>query len=301
MKRTDIVVIGAGIAGITAAIYLKRANANFILLEGVAPGGKLNQLKTIENYPGYKSISGIELQLKLLEQLKSLNIQITYGKVQNILKTKEGFEVVSDVDSIETKAVIIASGLSTKSELIKGEKEYFGRGVSYCATCDGNFFKNQDVAVIGNNNVALEESLYLSGLAKNVFIFIPDEKILGDEILTKKIQSTDNIKVILNQKVIEIKGDDFGVTSISTNNNEYKVMGVFPYTGKKTTTEFLSGLNPEMHNFALKVNEQMKTNIDGLYAAGDIIDKSLRQLVTAASDGAIAATNAIIFVKQIHL
>lgn len=300
MKQTDIVIIGAGIAGITAAIYLKRANADFILLEGSLPGGKLNQLKKIENYPGYSSISGLDLQLKLLEQLKSLNIKITYGTVQNILMEKEGFEVITDKDSIATKAVIVASGLSTKSELIKGEKEYFGRGVSYCATCDGNFFKNQDVAVIGNNNIVLEESLYLANLAKKIYIVSPDEKINGDLELINKITKLNNIEIIVDNLVFEIKGDDFGVTSIRTSKGEYKVSGVFPYTGKKTTTEFLSGLNPIMNNYALVVDKNMKTNIDGLYACGDIVDKNLRQLVNAASEGAIAATNAFIFVKQIH-
>lgn len=301
MKKTDIVVIGAGIAGITAAIYLKRANADFIILEGMLPGGKLNQLKTIENYPGYQKISGSDLQIKLLEQLRNLDVKITYGQVQSILKEDGGFEVVTDVDSIDAKAIIVASGLSSKSEMIKGEKEYFGMGVSYCATCDGNFFKNQDIAVLGNNDIALEEALYLSGLAKHVYILVPDEEIQGDSNLINKVNSSKNIEIKISEKAVEIAGDQFGVTSVKTTKNEYKVNGVFPYTGKKTSTEFLSGLHPDSNNFALKVDNQMKTNIDGLYAAGDIVDKTLRQLVTSANDGAIAATNAIIFVKQIHL
>lgn len=301
MKKTDVVVIGSGIAGITASIYLRRANVDFVLLEGTAPGGKLNQLKNIENYPGYSSISGTELQLKLLDQLKSLDIKITYGKVQNILKEQSGFEVITDVDSFETKAVIVACGLSTKSEMIKGEKEYFGRGVSYCATCDGNFFKNQDVAVIGNNNIVLEESLYLSGLARTVYIFVPDKKIQGDELLVNRIKNQQNIKVFEDEIVSEIHGDEFGVTSIETNSREIGVSGVFPYTGKKVATEFLNSLNPEIHKFAVVVDDHMESSIKGLFAAGDIVEKQLRQIVTAANDGAIAATNAIILVKQIHL
>lgn len=300
MKQTDIVIIGAGIAGITAAIYLKRANVDFILLEGSLPGGKLNQLKNIENYPGYSSISGMDLQIKLIDQLKSLNIKITYGNVQNILMEKEGFKVITDKDSILSKSVIVASGLSHKSELIIGEKEYFGKGVSYCATCDGNFFKNQDVAVIGNNNVVLEESLYLSNLAKKIYIIVPDEKLDGDSELINKIKKLHNIEIIVNDKVIEIFGDEYGVISVKTLKNEYKVSGVFPYIGKKIGAEFLNNLNPTMNNNTLVVDKNMKTNIEGLYACGDIIDKNLRQLINAASEGAVAATNAILFVKQIH-
>lgn len=300
MKRTEIVVIGAGIAGITASIYLKRANVDFVLLEGMNPGGKLNQLKVIENYPGYASISGSDLQLKLVEQLRSLNIKITYGNVQNILKENDGFEVKTDVDSYEAKAVIVASGLVTKSELIKGEKEYFGRGVSYCATCDGNFFKNLDVAVIGNNNIAIEEAIYLARLSKKVHIIVPDKKLEGSNESIKKLEEYKNVELHFGELVKEINGDDIGVTNIKTESNVYNVSGVFPYLGKKIAAEFLANLNPEMHSFALITDSKMMTNIPGLFAAGDIVDKNLRQLVNAASEGAVAATNAIIFVKQIH-
>ena len=298
MKKTNIVIIGAGIAGITAAIYLKRANADFVILEGSIPGGLLNKLKTIENYPAYPNISGQELIMKLMEQMKHLDIEITYGNVQSILKEKDGFEVKSDVDAYECKAVIVATGTSQSSNTIPGEEKFAGLGVSYCATCDGNFFKGQDVAVIGNNDIALEEGLYLSNLVNKLYLINPDEELAGNKKLIDAVNNAKNIELLNESKVESINGDDFGVTSISVNNKEIPVLGVFPYVGKKTTTQILNNLKPEMKGIFVKVDSSMQTNIDGLFAAGDLVEKKLRQLVTAANDGAIAATSAFQYVKQ---
>lgn len=298
MKKTDIVVIGAGIAGLTAAIYLKRANADFVILEGSFPGGLLNKLKTIENYPAYPNITGQELIMKLMEQLKHLDIEITYGNVQSILKEKEGFEVKSDVDAYECKAVIVATGTSQSSNTIPGEEKFAGLGVSYCATCDGNFFKGQDVAVIGNNDIALEEGLYLSNIVNKLYLINPDEELSGNKKLIDAVSKAKNIVLFNSSKVESINGDDFGVTSISVNKKEIPVMGVFPYVGKKTTTQILNNLKPEMKGIYVKVDSSQQTNIEGLFAVGDLVDKKLRQLVTAANDGAIAATSAFQYVKQ---
>ena len=298
MKKTEIVVIGAGIAGLTAAIYLKRANADFVIIEGGFPGGLLNKLKTIENYPSYPSITGSELTIKLMEQIKSLGIEITYGNAQSILKENEGFEVKTDVDSYECKAVIVATGVSQSNDTIPGQVKYAGMGVSYCATCDGNFFKGLDVAVIGNNNIAIEESLYLANLVNKLYLVNPDEELSGDAKLVSNVNKYKNIEVINKSKVDSINGDDFGVTSISVNGKELSVAGVFPYIGKKTTTQILGNLKPDMKGIYVKVDANQQTNIEGLYAAGDIIDKKLRQLVTAANDGAIAAISASQYVKQ---
>lgn len=298
MKKTEIVVIGAGIAGLTAAIYLKRANADFVIIEGGFPGGLLNKLKTIENYPSYPSITGSELTIKLMEQIKSLGIEITYGNAQSILKENEGFEVKTDVDSYECKAVIVATGVSQSNDTIPGQEKYAGMGVSYCATCDGNFFKGLDVAVIGNNNIAIEESLYLANLVNKLYLVNPDEELSGDAKLVSNVNKYKNIEVINKSKVDSINGDDFGVTSISVNGKELSVAGVFPYIGKKTTTQILGNLKPDMKGIYVKVDANQQTNIEGLYAAGDIIDKKLRQLVTAANDGAIAAISASQYVKQ---
>lgn len=298
MKKTDIVVIGAGIAGLTAAIYLKRANANFVIVEGGFPGGLLNKLKTIENYPAYPNITGPELVIKLMEQVKHLGIEITYGNTQSILKETAGFEVVTDFDSYDCKAVIVATGVSQAQSIIPGQDKFAGLGVSYCATCDGNFFKGQDVAVIGNNDIALEESLYLANLVKKLYLINPDEQLVGSKSNLDLISKANNIEILNNKNVEKINGDDFGVTSITVDGKDISVVGVFPYIGKKSTTQILNNLKPDMHGIYVKVDANQQTNIDGLFAAGDLVDKKLRQLVTAANDGAIAATAAFGYVSR---
>jgi thioredoxin reductase (NADPH) len=227
-----------------------------------------------------------------MEQLRFNHIDVTYGNVQTILKEEGGFEVVTDVESYETKAVIVATGVTQAAQTIPGEEKYSGAGVSYCATCDGNFFKGLDVAVVGNNNIALEEAMYLSNLVGNLYFICPDDELLGDSKLVEKVKNSSNIKVILSSQVEEIVGDDFGVTGIKVKGETIPVAGVFPYVGKKSTSMVLNNLKPEKQGIFLKVNEECMTNIEGLYAAGDLVAKKLKQLVTAAGDGATAATAA---------
>ena len=299
MKKTDIVIIGSGMAGLSAAIYLRRANADFVLVEGNMAGGMLNQLKSVENYPAMPNTTGSDILIALMDQLRFNNIVVTYGKVQTILKEGDGFEVVTDVESYDAKAVIVATGVSNTSNSIPGEEKFAGQGVSYCATCDGNFFKGADIAVVGNNNICLEEAIYLANLAKKVYLICPDDEVQGDKDLVKKINEYTNIEFIFSSQVKEIIGDDFGVTGIKVNDRVIDVMGVFPYVGKKSTSQILNNLKPEKEGIFLKVDEEMKTNVPGLYAAGDIVAKKLKQLVTAAGDGAAAATSADNYVKLI--
>ena len=297
MKKTDIVIIGSGIAGITAAVYLKRANADFVLLEGNFVGGMLNQLKSVENFPAMENTTGSDILIALVDQLRFNNIQVTYGNVQTILKEEDGFEVVTDVESYETKTVIVATGVAVSSNSIPGEDKFAGQGVSYCATCDGNFFKGADIAVVGNNNICLEEAIYLANLAAKVYFICPDEELQGDKELVEKIKQYPNVEFKFSSEVQEIVGDDFGVTGIKVNDSVINVMGVFPYVGKKSTSQILNNLKPEKQGIFLKVDEEMRTNIPGLYAAGDIVAKKLKQLITAAGDGAAAATSADNYVK----
>ena len=297
MKKTDIVIIGSGMAGMSAALYLKRANADFVMLEGNMAGGLLNQLKSVENYPAMPNTTGPEILIALMDQLRFNNIPVVYGNVQTILKEENGFEVVTDVESYETKAVIVATGVAVSNNSIPGEEKFAGQGVSYCATCDGNFFKGADIAVIGNNNIAIEEAIYLANIVNKVYFVCPDENLQGDSNLIEKIKEYKNIEFILNTQVQEIVGDDFGVTGIKINDKVIDVMGVFPYVGKKSTSQILNNLKPDKQGIFLKVNEEMNTNIPGLFAAGDIVSKKLKQLVTAAGDGASAATSADNYVK----
>lgn len=292
MKKTDIVIIGSGMAGIAAALYLKRANADFVILEGSMAGGMLNQLKTVENFPAAGKTTGNDILISLMNQLRYNNIPLIYGNVQTILKEGDGFEVVTDVESYDAKAVIVATGISQISKTIPGEEKFAGLGVSYCATCDGNFFKGADVAVVGNNNIALEEALYLANLVNKLYLVCPDEKLSGDESLIKKIDSAKNVETILDTNVDEIVGDDFGVTGMKISGKTIGISGIFPYIGKKSTTQILNNLKPEMKGIFVKANEERMTNIPGLYVAGDIVDKKVKQLVTAAGDGASAAVSA---------
>lgn len=291
MIKTDIAIIGAGIAGICAANYLKLANADFLIFEGDKIGGKLNQLKDIGNFPALGKTNGENIQKKLIEQIENLDIKIRKENVQTILKIDDGFEIKSDKENYHVKKVIIATGNSLNSQTILGEEKYIGQGVSYCAVCDGNFFKNLDVAVVGNNNIALEEAIYLSNLAKTLYLVSPNS-LIGDEKLIMALKEKNNVKILENSIVSEIVGDPFGVTGIKVDNKIISVSGVFPYLGKKTTTQILNNLKPNMKNGCLVVDELMMTNIKNLYGAGDIVYKSLKQLITAANDGAIAAISA---------
>ncbi len=290
MKRTDIIVIGAGMAGLTSAIYLKRANANFILLEGLLPGGLLNSLKDIENYPGFPKTSGKDIMVSLMNQVRSLGIEITYGNVQSVLKDPYGFKVVADSDIYLTKAVIVASGYRIDSEPLKGEKEYLGRGVSYCATCDGNFFKDQDVAIYGSGESAKEEALYLSNIVRTLYFV--------SESLPNELKK-ENVKFI-KSSIVEICGDDFGVNKIKLKNNEeIPCYGVFVYQGKKLASEFLNNIKPSMNNNFIISDDEMMSDIPGLFVAGDVRNKVLRQLITAANDGAIAAISANKYIRNL--
>lgn len=289
--KTKVVIIGAGIAGITLAIYLRRANIDFVLLEGDKVGGKLNIINKIENYPGLLSISGEELINNLKHQLDYFKIETRYGLVQTILKNEGGFEVKTDVESIISSVVVVATGTSAPKEEIVNETKYRGLGVSYCATCDGSFFKGLDVAVYGNNNIALEEALYLSNLASKVYFISKDNRLIGDELLVKELSEKANVEVRLNETILEIHGDLYGVNEILLSNNEViPVMGVFPYSGYKSSAAFLANLSPNMNKTFLTVNEEFMTSIPGLYAIGDCIDKKVRQLATSANDGAIASS-----------
>lgn len=299
MRKTSVVIIGSGIGGITTAIYLKRANVDFILLEAKDLGGKLHMLHKIENYPGYSSISGEELVAHLKEQLDNFGIVVEKQCVQSILKNEEGFEVKTDIESIVAKAVVVASGIITKTDSIKGEKEFLGKGVSYCATCDGNFFKGVPVAVYGNNDIALEEAMYLSNLAEKVHLIVRESELKGNPKDIEVINKTPNISLYLGKEVSEIKGDMYGVTSVLLNDgNDIPVYGIFPYVGEKSALEFLTNLKPNSQNGYIFVDENKMSNIPGLFAVGDITFKKVRQLVTAASDGAIASSAIVNFLKE---
>ncbi|NMV82506.1 MAG: FAD-dependent oxidoreductase [Erysipelotrichia bacterium] len=302
-KQIDVAIIGGGIAGITAGLYVKRSNLSVIAIDRNVFGGKLAKLGDIYNYPGFEAISGPELAYKLMEQAEKNGVELEYGNVLNVTKQDNGlFLVQTEEHFIEAKVVIIATGTIEKQLGIPGEKQFLNRGVSYCATCDGPLYRNKEVAVVGYLDTALDEAIYLSGIAKKVYLI---SKVRLEDIESSKLPNAikrPNIDILAFSDVLSIKGTDHVesilVSNLETNNEqEIKVSAVFPYIGQKTLTEFLANLKVETRNGYLVVSKDMETNVPGLLAAGDTIDKKLRQLVTAAGDGCIAAATAIRYIK----
>ncbi len=302
-KQIDVAIIGGGIAGLTAGLYVKRSNLSVMAIDRSVFGGKLAKLGKIYNYPGFEAISGPELAYKLMEQADKNGIELEYGSVINITKQDDGLFLVQTEDKmINAKVVIIATGTIERQLGIPGEKEFLNRGVSYCATCDGPLYRNKEVAVVGYLDTALEEALYLSGIAKTVYVI---SRVSQEDIESEKLPALlnrDNVKIIVSSDAIKILGQDhvegIVIKNLSTNEEEnYQVNAVFPYIGQKTLTEFLANLKVETRNGYLVVSKDMETNVPGLLAAGDTVDKKLRQLVTAAGDGCIAAATAIRYIK----
>lgn len=300
MKEVDVVIIGSGIAGISAAIYLKRSSLSFVLLDKSMPGGKLNIIHRIDNYPGYPSISGLELSKSLLEQCKQLGIEFSYGEVNKVEKADSNFLTRTDIDSYLSKVVIVASGLSEAKLNIPGEKQYFGKGVSYCATCDGPFFKNKDVAIYGYKDFAFEDAIYLSSLVNRLYFILPKSP-LATETHLNEVKKAKNITIFDGYSLKEIKGDN-KVNSIVINkdneNKELEVSAIFPLFEQISSSSFLSSLNIKMSNGFIDADKDGKTNVDGVYAVGDIVNKKLRQLINAASEGALAAISSINYVRS---
>lgn len=300
MKEVDVVIIGSGIAGISAAIYLKRSSLSFVLLDKSMPGGKLNIIHRIDNYPGYPSISGLELSKSLLEQCRQLGIEFSYGEVNKVEKVDSNFLTRTDIDTYLSKVVIVASGLSEAKLNIPGEKQYFGRGVSYCATCDGPFFKNKDVAIYGYKDFAFEDAIYLSSLVNRLYFILPKPP-LATETHLNEVKKAKNITIFDGYSLKEIKGDN-KVNSIVINkdneNKELEVSAIFPLFEQISSSSFLSPLNIKTSNGFIDVDKDGKTNVDGVYAVGDIVNKKLRQLINAASEGALAAISSINYVRS---
>lgn len=285
----DSIIIGAGISGMTAAIYLKRYNLNVLIIEKEIPGGQISKASIIENYPGIEKIDGITLSTNLLKQIENLELKLNYEEVKEIKEENNIKIIKTEKNEYKTKSVIIATGRRPKSLNI-GEEKYIGKGLSYCATCDGMFYKNKQVIVVGGGNSALEESLYLSDICKKVTILNRSDKLKADEILVNKVQTKENIEILYNEEIKNIQEENDKIIGIITKNDKEIICdGIFVYIGLTPNTEFLKEIQKE--NEYILVNSNQETNIKGIYAVGDVTKKQLYQLVTAASDGAIAANH----------
>lgn len=289
----DCIIIGAGPAGMTSAIYLLRANKKILLLESSSYGGQIINASNIENYPGYESISGFELATNMYNQVKKLGGEIKY---ETVIRVNEDKTVVTNKDTYQATSVIIATGVQNRKLNLPNEKEFIGKGVSYCATCDGNFFKNKIVAVNGGGNTALEDALYLSELAKEVYLIHRRDEFRGDNKYLDEIKSKDNIKLILNSNIISINGNE-RLESITVKNNSeeettIEINGLFIAIGQEPKNEIFNNV-VDLENGYIKTIDDVHTKTKGIYVAGDTRTKELRQLTTAVSDGSIAASIAI--------
>lgn len=290
----DVVVIGAGVAGMTSAIYLKRAGLNCLLIEGETPGGQVTKTITITNYPGFKSITGAELATKVLSQVRELGVDILYQKVENV-KLDQDMKIITldDQKEIVTKNVIIATGRNPKKIGLPNEEKLAGRGVSYCATCDGALFKGEEVVVIGGGDTALEEAIYLSSLCKKVTLIHRRDEFRAKSYLQEELRYIDNIEIITNANVTELIETDGKLSHVRINKENQveniKASGCFIFIGYIPQTDYFSYLGIRNEQGFIPTNANMETTVKGVYAVGDVREKEVCQIVTAASDGAIAA------------
>lgn len=288
----DVIIVGMGIGGITAGIYAKRANLNVLLLDKSAPGGLLNNIDLISNYPGFIDIKGPDLALKLFEQVKSIEIPYKLEEVIKIKVNEDIKEVITNSNTYQTRNIIIATGTHPKYLGLDNEKELLGRGLSTCALCDGTFYKDKVIAVVGNGNSALQESLYLAKLAKKVYLLNRKDSFKGEEYLQDKVKNKENIEIKYNVSITKYNEVNNKIESIQLSNNEkIKVSGVFIYVGYKANSELVNGLDIINADGRIMVDNNCETKIKGLYAVGDVNDKGIYQLITASNDGVIAIAN----------
>lgn len=297
----DLIIIGAGPAGLTAAIYAQRMRLKTILLEREMVGGQIARSDIIENYPGFPSISGMELMRKFEEHALGLGLEIRLAGVENIAPEGSGKVVKTSAGELRAKAVIVATGANPKRLGAAGEKEFFGKGVSYCATCDGPFFKGQRVVVAGGGDTAVKEAVFLSKLAKKVYVVHRRDQLRAEKILEEKALSTPNMEILWSHILKEIKGSKVveGVVLVDLKTKREKEVpaeGVFIFVGVNPATDFVD-VEKDERGF-IKTDMTMETSVKGIFAAGDCRITPLRQVSTAVGDGAIAAYSAEGYIER---
>lgn len=286
MEEHKVVILGSGIAGMTAGIYLKRGGLDVLVVEDNIPGGVLNEIPSIENYPGYEEISGPDLAMNIYNQLTKLGVKILNKKITSIdLNNK----IINN--NIKYEYLVIATGRKSKMLSLEHEKELLGKGISTCALCDGFFYKDKKVAVVGGGSSSLTEALYLSKICKEVIIIHRRDKLTSDKYLIDKVNSTKNIKVLYNSNITKYNKNNNKLTSVIINNKDnLEVEGVFLAIGSTPNSEIF---NVNKDNNYIIVDSNYMTNIDKVYAIGDVIKKDYYQLSTAASDAVVASSNII--------
>ena len=299
----DTIIIGAGPAGMTAALYAARSNLKVALIEGGLPGGQMNNTSDIENYPGYANISGPELAEKMFEPLENLGVEHLYGFVKNIEDHGDVKKVITDDEEFETRTVIVATGSKHRLLGVPGEEELNSRGVSYCAVCDGAFFRDQDLLVVGGGDSAVEEAIFLTQFAKSVTIVHRRDELRAQKVLQDRAFANEKIKFIWDSVVKEIKGES-RVESVVIENvktgqvTEQAFGGVFIYVGLDPVSDFVQELQIRDQAGWIVTDDHMKTSVAGVFAVGDVRQKDLRQVTTAVGDGAIAGQEAYKYITE---
>lgn len=307
----DLVVSGGGPAGMTAAIYAQRANLKTVIIEKYIAGGKMIKTSEIENYPGYDYILGPELSEKMQKQVEKLQVEFVTDEVIKITDSenhKIKTVILSSGDVLTAKGVIIATGSLERKIGVPGEEEYANRGVSYCAVCDGALFKNKIISVVGGGYAACEESLYLTRFTSKVNLIHRRDQFRADDKTVNKVKNNENINLITDHVVLKVLGTEdkkkvgkLKIQNIKTKEiSEITTDALFPYIGSDPVTKFVKDLDICDSNGYIIVNDKCQTKIPGLYAAGDVIAKNLRQIVTAVNDGAIAAQYLINFIDNFN-
>ncbi|WP_019790329.1 thioredoxin-disulfide reductase [Streptococcus sobrinus] len=300
----DTLVIGSGPGGMTAALYAGRSNLKVGLIEQGAPGGQMNNTSDIENYPGFETISGPDLSMKMYEPLEKFGVENIYGIVENIEDHGDFKRVLTADEHYDAKTIILATGAKHRLVGVSGEQEYNSRGVSYCAVCDGAFFRDQDLLVIGGGDSAVEEGIYLTQFAKKVTIVHRRDQLRAQKILQDRAFANDKIDFIWDSVVEEIKGDDVKVRSVAIKNvktgqvTDHDFGGIFVYVGLDPVSSMVKDLGITDEAGWVITDDKMKTSRPGIFAIGDIRQKDLRQIATAVGDGAIAGQEVYNYITE---
>ena len=305
-KLWDVIIVGAGPAGLTAAIYAARARLSFIVIERFSPGGQIMLSDCVENYPGFpEGVSGMELMDRMRKQAEYFGAKIITGEAKGLEEYRRMKVLYVDSEWYEAKTIIIATGTSPKKLEVPGEEEFVGRGVSYCATCDGPFYRGQTVAVVGGGDTAVQEAIFLTKFASKVYLIHRRDKLRAAPILQERFFQNPKIEVIWNTVVERIEGnssvENLVLKNVKTGEKRnLKVAGVFIFIGIRPNTAFVRDvLDLDLSGFII-TNENLETNIPGVYAAGDVRRKSLRQVITACADGAASVFQAQQFIERFH-
>ncbi len=302
----DLVIIGGGAAGYTAAIYAARAAMDVVVIEQGMPGGQIATTDVIENYPGIPTISGSELGIRFQEHAESLGVETRYAMAIGLERTDDGFQIDLDGTIVHARTVIVATGAQPRTAGFEGEDRFRGRGVSYCATCDGMFYRGKRVFVIGGGNAACEEGLYLAGIASEVVMVLRRDVFRAPRGVVEELLAADNVNVRYSTSIVAVDGAnaisqitfrDNATGSESTEAFDEGSIGIFVFAGTDPAVDIAADLVELGGDGGILTDEDMATATPGLFAAGDVRSKRLRQVVTAAADGAIAATSAYRFIN----